>query len=435
MRIAVVGAGVSGCLAARLLATRHEVTLYESGDHAGGHAQTVDVELGGKGYAVDVAFMVFNRRTYPNFSRLLDRLGVESRPSDMSFSVRSLLSGLEYQGGSLRGLFAQRANCLSPSFLRMIADILRFNRLGRRAAGDGSLADGVTVGEFLKRHRLGEAFTRDYLTPMAAAIWSSKPSEILSYPAEFLVGFFANHGLLQIGDRPQWRTVVGGSREYVAKLLRGLEGSVLFRHPIASVLRTPQGVELRSGSGVAETYDEVVLATHADQTLRLLSGATPTERSVLEALPYQENQAALHTDTELLPRRRDAWASWNYRLGGDDARPATVTYDLSRLQGLDTPAPLLLTLNETEAIDPSKVLREFTFAHPAYSIDSIAAQRRWSEISGRSGIHYCGAYWGYGFHEDGVRSALAVANHFGIDLDACTAACTKAPSPTTAASR
>lgn len=435
MRIAVIGGGVSGCVAARLLATRHEVTLYERGSHAGGHAQTVDVELDGVTHSADVGFMVFNRRTYPNFSRLLDLLKVESRSSDMSFSFRNLRSDLEYQGGTLRGLFAQRSNALRPSFLRMIFDILRFNRLGARAAAEKSLTEGQTVGDFLRRHRLGDRFVESYLAPMAAAIWSSKPSEIKAFPATFFLGFFANHGLLQITNRPQWRTIVGGSRNYVAPLLIGLGSRVLLNRSVSGVARTTQGIVVQTADGGSAIYDEVVLATHADTSLGMLTDPTPAEEAVLSTFPYQSNKAVLHTDTALLPTRRDAWASWNYRHVGSENHPATVTYDLSRLQGLGTAMPLLLTLNESASVDPARVLREFTFTHPAYSVESVAAQGRWSEISGADRLHYCGAYWGYGFHEDGVKSALSVAKRFGIDLEACTAACTKVPSPTTATSR
>ncbi|MEQ8667912.1 MAG: FAD-dependent oxidoreductase [Pirellulales bacterium] len=435
MRIAIIGAGISGCLTARLLATRHDVTLYESGRQAGGHAKTVEVEIDGVAHPVDVAFMVYNRRTYPNFCRLLHLLKVKSRPSDMSFSVRSLRTGLEYKGGTLRGMFAQRSNALRPSFLRMLADIVRFNQAARQVACDGSLADELTVGEFLQQHRFGYQFVENYLTPMAAAIWSSSPSEIEAFPAKFLIGFFANHGLLQLSDRPQWRTIVGGSRNYVAPLLRGLGDRAWLGNPVSDVVRTAQGVAVHTDAGCTEVYDQVVLATHADQTLQLLSKPTPTERSVLSNLLYRTNRAVLHTDRSLMPGRRDAWASWNYRLVGYGAQPATVTYDLSRLQGLSTSVPLLLTLNESASIDVSKVLREFTFAHPAYSVKSIAAQRRWAEVSGVDRVHYCGAYWGFGFHEDGVNSALSVANHFGIDLEECTAACTKVPSHTDVASR
>ena len=435
MRIAVLGAGVSGCLTARLLATRHHVTLYEAGPQPGGHALTVDVDLDGATRQADVGFMVFNERTYPNFCRMLDLLGVESRPSDMSFSVQDPESGLEYQGSGLRGLFAQRRNALSPSFWRLLSEIVRFNREATEAVAGSALPPRATVGDFLRERRFGERFRRCYLLPMASAIWSSTPGQIDRFPARFLIGFFANHGLLQLRDRPQWRTIVGGSRVYVSRLLAGMEGRVRTSCPIARVERGASGFTVVTDQGDADSFDEVVFATHADQTLRLLEGLEDEEREVLAALPYSPNTAVLHTDAAALPTRRDAWASWNYRLTGDDEHPAAVTYDLGRLQGVAEPGRLLLTLNQDDAAAPDRVLRRFEFAHPAYSLESIAAQARWAEISGRRGVHYCGAYWGYGFHEDGVRSAVAVAEHFNIDLEACTAACTKAPSPTIAATR
>lgn len=433
MRIAVIGAGVSGCLAARILATRHDVTLFEAAERPGGHALTVDVRRGGETCPADVGFMVFNQRTYPNFCRMLEMLGVESRPSDMSFSVQDPESGLEYQGSGLRGLFAQRRNALSPSFLRMIGEILRFNREARRAVASGSLTAGATVGDFLRDGRFGERFVRHYLTPMASAIWSSRPGDIAGFPATFLLGFFANHGLLQLRDRPQWRTIVGGSRRYVEALLHAIQGQVRQGEAVASVERRSGDLVVRLESGHAESYDQVVMATHADTSLELLRNATTEERSVLEAFPYQQNRAVLHSDATVLPVRRDAWASWNYRLSGDLA--ATVTYDLGRLQGIAESGSLLLTLNDDRHIDAAKVVRQFHFAHPAYSQDSLLAQRRWGDISGGEGIHYCGAYWGYGFHEDGVNSALAVARAFGMGIEACTAACTRASSPTAAATR
>lgn len=432
MRIAVIGAGVSGCLAARLLATRHEVTLFDCNSHLGGHAHTIEVPLGNVTHAVDVGFMVFNERTYPNFCRMLDLLGVESRPSDMSFSVNDPSMGFEYQGSGFRGLVAQRRNAVSPSFLRMIGDILRFNREGRRTVASGAVSVGATVNDFLRRGRFGKRFVRHYLTPMAAAIWSCKPLEILEFPAAFLLGFFANHGLLQIRDRPQWRTIVDGSRRYVTALLEGMR-DIRLGESVAAVERRATDVVVHTDVSRAETFDEVVMATHADQTLRLLQAPTDNERSVLEAFPYQTNRAVLHTDASSLPTRKDAWASWNYRLTEDES--ATVTYDLGRLQGFAAPGSLFLTLNDDRHIDRRKVIRFFEFTHPAYSARSIDAQRRWPEISGRQGVHYCGAYWGYGFHEDGVNSALAVAQHFGIGIEACTAAYTKERSPTTAAIR
>ncbi|WP_425401087.1 NAD(P)/FAD-dependent oxidoreductase [Aeoliella sp.] len=434
MRIAVIGLGVSGCVAARLLATRHDVVLYDSNPNPGGHALTVDVDRHGQRVAVDVGFMVFNTRTYPNFCRMLDMLGVASRASDMSFSVRDPQRDFEYQGSGLRGLFAKRANALSPSFWRMIGDILRFNQGGCNAVRLG-LPANQSVGEFLQAGRFSPGFVHDYLVPMAAAIWSTRPSDVFDYPAKFLIGFFANHGLLQLRNRPQWRTIVGGSRRYVEPLLADLRDRLHLADPVARVRRGPAGFKVETLCGDVGEFDEVVFACHADQTLRIFPDATDDEADTLTAFPYQPNQAVLHTDQSRLPARRDAWASWNYCLSADRTTPATVTYDLGRLQGVVEPGELLLSLNETEQIDRQKVLKTFEFSHPAYTMQSIAAQSRWATISGRAGAHFCGAYWGYGFHEDGVNSALRVAKQFGIGLEACTAACTKEPSPTTVAIR
>lgn len=425
MHIAVIGTGISGSLVARLLSSRHDVTVFEANSYAGGHANTVDVSIDGRSYPVDTGFMVFNRRTYPNFCRLLEWLEITSQASDMSFSVCCAATELEYQGSSLNGLFAQRGNALRPQFLKMLFDIARFNRRGLKAARTGELKDGRTVGEFLGQCRVGDEFVRHYLVPMASAIWSSDPKSIVDFPAEFLVGFFANHGLLQRRNRPRWRTIVGGSRRYVKALLEPLGNRVRLATPVRSVVRREHEVIVVPAEGLAEQFDEVVFASHADQSLRMLSDATEAERRILGALPYQPNTAVLHTDMRLLPKRRRAWASWNYRIPPADERAASVTYDLSRLQNHASPKPILLTLNPAEPIDESTVFRMFQYSHPAYSRESIDAQRQWGEISGRNRTHFCGAYWGYGFHEDGVNSALAVADYFGISLETCTAASTK----------
>jgi predicted NAD/FAD-binding protein len=435
MRIAIIGTGISGSLTTRLLSTQHDVTVFEANSYPGGHTNTVDVSVFGNQYQVDTAFMVFNRQTYPNFCRLLQLLQIKSQPSDMSFSVRCSKTGLEYQGSSLNGLFAQRLNSVRPAFLRMLRDIGRFNRRGKAAAVSGELKDGRTVGDFLRECRVGKQFVEQYLVPMAAAIWSTRPEVILSFPADFMLGFFANHGLMQIRNRPQWRTVTGGSRNYVSALLGPIERCLRLRCPIASVSRSPEEVSVTPVDGLPEFFDEVVFATHADQSLKMLADPTPSERQILSTFPYQSSEAVLHTDDRLLPQRKKAWASWNYHIPPGPGHAASVTYDLSRLQSHDTPSPLLLTLNETSSIEPTKILQSFTYRHPAYSRKSITAQRRFSDISGRNRTHYCGAYWGYGFHEDGVNSALAVARHFGIELEACTAASTKAPLPTAAANR
>ncbi|MFT5522984.1 MAG: putative NAD/FAD-binding protein [Pirellulaceae bacterium] len=427
MKIAVIGTGISGNIIARMLSTRFDVHVFEANDYIGGHTNTVDFNAFGRQLKADTGFMVFNRKTYPNFCKMLDLLSIDSDDSDMSFSVRCQRTGLEYEGSSLNGVFAQRSNLLRPQFYQMLYEVFRFNKRANAAIQDASLEDGTTVGELLGRWKLGTWFRRYYLQPMTAAIWSSNPAEILQFPAKFLIGFMHNHGLLQVTDQPLWRTVSGGARNYVQALTAPLRRKYRLNCPVKSVMRNADGVTLQTDQGI-EGFDEVVFATHADQTLTILADATPTEREVLSAFPYRPNVATLHTDTSLLPKRKRAWASWNYDLTGDANKPATVTYDLTRLQSLDTPSPVLLTLNQPEAVRPEHVLREINYAHPAYSCASIAAQRRHEEISGTNRIHYCGAYWGYGFHEDGVNSALRVAQKFNLRMDECLAASTKVES-------
>lgn len=426
---------MSGLLAARLLSTRHEVTLIERRPTLGGHARTVDVEVDGETCQADVGFMVYNRRTYPNFSRMLELLNVQTQASDMSFSFHSDVDGLEYQGSSLSGLFTQGKNVARPSFWRMLADVVRFNRASRRMLSSGRLEEGLTVGEFLGQGNYGQRFRENYLLPMAGAIWSTDPAKICDFPAKFLIGFMENHGLLQIRDRPSWRTITGGSRNYIEALLRGSDLQITLDRQVERVVRSSAGVRVDSQGELPETYDEVVLACHADAALGLLDEPTQAEREVLGAFPYQPNQAVLHTDRRTMPDRTAAWASWNYRLPRDHGKGASVTYDLSRLQQIPTRRPLLLTLNGAGPINDRQVLQEFRFRHPAYTIGSIAAQQRHASISGRRRTHYCGAYWGFGFHEDGVNSALRVAQDFGIGLESCIVASTKEPSPTFAAVR
>ncbi|HAC92005.1 MAG TPA: FAD-dependent oxidoreductase, partial [Planctomycetaceae bacterium] len=351
MRIAVIGAGISGNLAARLLSSQHDVMLYESGDQPGGHANTVSVTVEGRQVLADTGFMVFNHQTYPNFCRLLEMLNVASRPSDMSFSVCQATAGWEYQGSSLNGLFAQRSNLIRLSFYKLLWDILRFNRAGTHAANAGSVQDDLTVGQFLDSLRLGRRFQTDYLLPMASAIWSSSPLSIRRFPARFLIGFLDNHGLMQVKDRPQWRTIVDGSQVYVSRLLEPLMENVRLSCPVQSVLRTSDGVLVTSQDG-QERYDHVVLATHADTSLRLLSDPSPAEKSILGSFPYQASQAVLHRDESLLPKRKRAWASWNYRIVDQGNSCAVVTYDLNRLQCLGLRRPLLLTLGDSDRIDP-----------------------------------------------------------------------------------
>lgn len=423
MKIAVIGAGVSGNLVARLLHPEHEVHLLEANDYPGGHTNTVEFQAWGRTWSADTGFMVFNDRTYPFFIKMLNLLGVPWQDSDMSFSVRCEKTGLEYQGSSLNGLFAQRSNLFRPSFYGMLGEILRFNRQSLEVLqGDD---ERMTMGEYLEKRRFSQQFVDRYLIPMTAAIWSARPRAVLEFPAHFLIGFFRNHGLLQIRDRPIWRTVKGGARHYVSRLLEPLGSRVRLNCSVAEVTRHADCVSVTPQNGPSERFDHAIFATHADQTLEILTDADDRERGILGAFPYQYNQAVLHTDNSMLPRRQRAWASWNYHVARETDVPVAVTYDLSRLQGMDSPEPVLLTLNPSGRVDPEKVLRVLDYHHPAYGPASREAQGRHAEISGHRRTSYCGAYWGYGFHEDGVVSALTVARCFGKDLDSCIAASTK----------
>ena len=311
MKIAVIGTGISGNLVARLLNTEHDVHVFEANGYVGGHSNTVAFEAFGRSWQADTGFMVFNDRTYPHFVDLLQRLGVAAQDSDMSFSVSCQRTGLEYQGSSLNGLFAQRRNLASPRFYRMLFDVVRFNRASCDAITAGVLECGTTVGEFLDEHRMGHSFRKHYLIPMVAAIWSAEPHSVLDFPAKFLIGFMRNHGLLQLQDRPQWKTIVGGSRSYVERLVEPFCDRIRLNCPVHSVTRYDDHVQLNAGPGEVERFDQVVFATHADQTLKILADASPQERNTLEAFPYQPNEAVLHTDVSLMPRRKRAWASWN----------------------------------------------------------------------------------------------------------------------------
>lgn len=378
--------------------------------------------------AVDTGFMVFNRRTYPNFNRMLDLLKVPSQQSDMSFSVHDDSTGLEYNGTSLNGLFAQRSNALKPSFYRLLSDILRFNRAGERLASSPDEDEQQTLGEFLNKNRLGKQVRENYLIPMLAAIWSADPSSVESLPARFILGFMHNHGLMQLRDRPQWRTVEGGAKNYVERLLEPLKSSLHLGDPVVRVAREYDRVVVSRESGFEEAFDEVVLATHADQSLAMLTDADDVEREMLSEFPYQPNHAVLHSDVRQMPARRRAWASWNYRIAAQGSAAASVTYDLNRLQNLPTKQPIFVTLNPTSPIDPAQIHQTFTYNHPSYSVRSVGAQRRWREINGVRRTWFCGAYWGFGFHEDGVNSALRVANSFGVSLDALAGSIKNHPS-------
>ncbi|MGM0984907.1 MAG: NAD(P)/FAD-dependent oxidoreductase [Pseudomonadota bacterium] len=417
-RIAVIGSGIGGMAAAWYLSSHHEVTLFEAADRLGGHTATVDVELEGEQYAIDTGFIVFNDWTYPHFQRLLARLGVASQPTEMSFSVHETARDFEYNGHTLGSLFAQRRNLLRPSFHRLLRDILRFNREASQALDDGKLDPAMRLGAWLDANDFGDAFQHQYLLPMGAAIWSASIRDLRDFPLLFFVRFFRHHGLLSINDRPQWHTLVGGSRSYIPALTAPYADRIHLSTPVLGIRRHADRVEIRTASGI-QAFDQVVLACHADQALAMLDDPGGAEREVLGALPYADNEVVLHTDTRLLPRRRRAWASWNYRLDGrgDDAR-VSVTYDMNILQRLTAPHTFCVTLNDSATIDPGKVLGRYTYAHPQFTLAGQAAQARHGEISGpEHRTHYCGAYWRNGFHEDGVWSALRVAQAMGCDED------------------
>lgn len=408
LRLAIVGSGIAGLGAAAELSDPHDITLFEAGDHIGGHVRTVDVELGGRLWPVDTGFVVYNETTYPHFTALLGRLGVRTRPAAMGFSVSDPRTGLEYCGSSINGLFAQRRNLFRPSFYRLLRDIMRFNREAPALAE--AAGPELTLGRLVESTGFSRRFRDDYLVPMAAAIWSARAEDVLDFPALFFVRFFRNHGLLEPPQRQlQWRTLVGGSREYVAALIRPFAGRIRLATPVREVQRSPgSGVVVRTDRG-AERFDQVILATHADQTLALLADATESEREILGAFKYLSNTALLHTDTSLLPKRRRAWASWNSHGCGAAAAAVAVTYHMSMLQGLDSPAPFLVTLNDQGRVADSKVLARMRFDHPVFTLETLAAQQRHGEISGIDRVHFCGAYWRNGFHEDGLASGVAVA--------------------------
>lgn len=415
MRIAIVGSGISGLVSARLLSRQHEVSVFEAADWIGGHTHTVDVEVGGKAYAVDTGFIVFNDWTYPNFIRLMDQLGVASKPTEMSFSVNEPRTGLEYNGNSINSLFAQRSNLFSPGFIGMVRDILRFNREALGDLESGRIHADTTLGEYLRAKGYGQRFTDHYIIPMGAAIWSMSLADMLAFPLAFFVRFFKNHGLLSVNDRPQWRVITGGSRSYIAPLIEPFKDAIRLNCPVQRITRDEQGVTLTSAHG-EERFDKVILACHSDQALRLLAQPTDAEHSILGAIGYADNDVVLHTDTRLLPRRKLAWASWNYRLDSATQASAAVTYNMNILQGIDSETTFCVSLNQTDAIDPAKILGRFSYAHPQFSLGAAAAQARWQELLGANHTFFCGAYWANGFHEDGVMSALRVTEALGESL-------------------
>jgi predicted NAD/FAD-binding protein len=414
MKIGIIGSGIAGLTCAHLLHPRHEITLFESDDRPGGHTRTLAVESELGIDHVDTGFVVFNDRNYPGFERLLERLGVATQPSDMSFSVSDGEGGLEYSGASPNALFARRSSLVRPSFHRMVRDLLRFNREAPTLIGlNGS---GPTLLEFLEEGGYSRQFVEHLIVPQAAAVWSADPRQLRSFPASLLAEFFDNHGMFGFTGRPRWRTVTGGSARYVEHLTEPLRDRLRLSTPVVRVERFADRVEVTPDGGAPESFDEVILGVHSDQALAMLADPSPAEAEVLGAIPYQANEVVLHTDASVLPHRRRAWASWNFHLQEDPVGRPTVTYHMNRLQSLGSDTQYCVTLNHTEVLAPERVISVHELAHPVFTHAGLAAQRRWGDISGRRRTHFCGAYWGYGFHEDGVESAQRVCERFGASL-------------------
>lgn len=411
MRVAIIGSGVSGLYAAHQLSAHCELTIFEADSRPGGHSHTVDVAMDGQRLAMDTGFLVFNERNYPHFTALLRSLGVAYQPADMSFSFRCADSGVEYRGDTdFNAIFAQRRNLLRPAHYRMLLDILRFNRLVDQLL---AAPPERSLGDFLDQHGFKGPMLDDYLLPMAGAIWSAEPARILEFPASHFGHFFRNHGLLQTTGRPQWMTVSGGSREYVRAIITPFRERLLLNTPVEWLQRHADRVVIKARGRAEASYDQAVLACHSDQALRLLRDPSTAEREILGAVSFQDNEAVLHTDASVMPRTRRARAAWNYhRSSTQDSGRVSVTYDLTRLQSLPGPREFLLTLNDTGAVNPRAVVERLNYMHPVYNHATIAAQQRHAEINGMNRSYYCGAWWGYGFHEDGVRSAIAVCDAF-----------------------
>jgi len=414
MRVAVVGAGISGHTVAHALHGVHEVTVFEAADYAGGHTNTICVEAPEGPLQVDTGFIVFNDRNYPNFERLLERIGVASQPSNMSFGVSDGTGRFEYAANGINGLYAVRRHLLTPWFQRMVAEVPRFQRACRALLASSDA--GPSLRDWLAAEHFSDAFIQRLIVPQVAAVWSADPNQLSSFPARFLAEFFNNHGMLSLRDRPQWRVIAGGSQAYVKALTAPFADRIQLNSLVQTILRDKAGVTVKVRGRDPERFDQVVIATHADQALTMLADASDVEREILGAFPYQPNEAVLHTDTSVMPRRPHAWASWNYHLPQGAQSRSTVTYHMNRLQTLQTTQDYLVTLNMTEAIDEAKIIAKVRYAHPVYSGEGVRAQARYQEVAGRHRTHFAGAYWGWGFHEDGVVSGLRVAAALGGQL-------------------
>ncbi len=410
MKIAIIGTGIAGNVAAYHLCKEHDITVFEAHDYVGGHTHTHDIALHDQHYKIDTGFIVFNYKTYPNFTQLLAELGVEVQPSNMSFSVKCETTGLEYNGTTLNSLFAQRRNLLRPSFYRMIRDILRFNHEATDLLSSES--DDISLGDFLRDGAYSKQFIEHYLIPMGAAIWSADPAQMSSFPARFFVRFFHNHGMLSVNDRPLWYVIKDGSNAYVNKLIAPFTDRIRTNAPVEWITRHSGHVTIKAKGLKPENFDAVFIASHSDQALRMLTDPSKAEKAILGAIPYQANEAVLHTDHHVLPKRRLAWAAWNYHILPTQQGRVPLTYNMNILQSITAPVEFCVTLNNTRAIDASRIIKSIQYEHPVFTPEGVKAQARQGEINGVNRTYYCGAYWRFGFHEDGVVSALNALAHF-----------------------
>lgn len=415
MRIAVVGSGISGLVAAHFASKEHEVTVFEKASRIGGHTATVDVSLDGRDYVIDTGFIVFNDRTYPNFIQLIESLKVPYKESSMGFSVSNRKTGQEYAGNNVGTLFAQKRNWLAPSFLWMLKEIVRFNRVATEDAVKESVGPNVSLGEYLEKHGFSGRFCNDYLVPMGAAIWSASYAQVMAFPAVFFINFFHNHGLLTVTNKPQWYVIEGGSRSYLAPLTATFKDSIELNADIAKVVRNEDAVVIEMQDGSLREFDHAIFACHSDQALALIGDANKQEQDILGAIGYQENSVVLHRDESLLPKMRKVWSSWNYLRNGDDSGLPRLTYNMNILQGIESDHTFCVSLNADELIDSEKIIDRFSYAHPQFSVSAYYAQRRKEEICGKNRTSFCGAYWANGFHEDGVVSALDALSRLGVD--------------------
>ncbi len=423
-RIAIIGSGISGLTSAYLLNQSHDIMLFEANDYIGGHTATKNVTVNQKEYAIDTGFIVYNDWTYPNFIKLMEKLGVKNQASEMSFSVRNHSTGLEYNGNTINSLFAQRRNIISPRFWRLVLDILKFNKVCKQAIEDDIDTQSITLIQFIKQHKLSDQFVQNYILPMCAAIWSTSLEASANFPLSFFLKFFNNHGLLNVTNRPQWYTLIGGSSQYIEPLTADFRNKIYLNCAVESVSKTDSGFQVKTPDGIRD-FDDVIFACHSDQAIEMLNlpsfhvDDSINLKKILGAIPYAMNEVVMHTDTSILPKRKLAWASWNYSITGEEnehTRPASLTYNMNILQRLRSDTTFCVTLNNTDAIDPDKILGTYHYAHPQFSPEMVDAQQKRADICGKDGLHFCGAYWYNGFHEDGVRSALDVCKRFGETL-------------------